>query len=191
MDPSEAREHLEMAERIVAASTRELSMRYAAPFFVVWGLFETWVDLSAQLALDHVVRPVVSGGVDLALLLAAITWSALYGMRKGSVRRRGLTIAEREFLRIMGVTFTLTFLAEWTGLFPSVGSASAIWSLASAAVLFFIWTHGNWRAFVCGIIIFASMFAGGYIPSIGGYALAAGLLLGYAGFGLLESLARA
>jgi hypothetical protein len=187
MDRSEAREHLEMAERIVAASVRELSLSYSGPFFIVWGLFAGFVDVSAELALRHVWQATTAGWTDLGLLLIGIAFSTVYGMRVRPSTRSGLAFVQREFLRAMAVTFSMAFIAEWTGLFSEFGS-SAIWSVACAIVLFYIWTHGNWRAFAGGVVVVVSMFVANYAPGVEGYVLAAGLFLGYAGFGVVEMM---
>lgn len=188
MNPSEAREHLEMADRIVSASTRELSLKYAGPFFIVWGLFAALVDASAEAALRGIVTPSLVVGVDVAALGAAIIFSALYGTL-GRRSKGSMSFLQREFLRAMGVTFALVFVAEFAARLFNGFSMSAIWSVACAIVLFFIALHGNRRALGCGIIVLVSLFVANAVHGSEGYVLAAGLLVGYAGFGLLEWLA--
>lgn len=190
MNPSEAREHLEMAERIVAASTRELSLKYAAPFFIWWGLFGGTVDLLAQLNARGSVSNAVSLGVGIALLVFAIVASAVYGR---SLRRAkcGMTFLQREFLNVLWIALGCAFVSEFAGshLFQPPGYG-AVWSIAAAIVLFYIGMHANRRAIVGGIILIASLFVANYTPSLIGYILAAGFYAGYAGFGIAELLGR-
>jgi hypothetical protein len=57
--------------------------------------------------------------------------------------------------------------------------------------LFFIGLHGNRRAQLAGIAVIVSLIAANFTdPAIAGYILAAGMVVGYAGFGLAEMLAR-
>jgi hypothetical protein len=51
--------------------------------------------------------------------------------------------------------------------------------------------HGNRRAQVAGILVVVSLIAANFAPpAIAGYILAAGMLGGYAGFGVSELLAH-
>lgn len=188
MDSTEAREHLEMADRIVAASTRDLCLTYGAPYFMIWGAFAALVDASAELAIHGALSQRFFLGIDITALGLAIVASAVFGAI-GRSGKGSLSFVQREFLRAMGVTFALVFIAEFAPrLFPGF-SASAIWTVACAIVLFFIALHGNRRALLCGLIVLASLFAANAVHGIEGYVLAAGLLVGYAGFGVLEMLA--
>jgi MFS family permease len=75
-------------------------------------------------------------------------------------------------------------------IFAGVASA-AIWSVAQAIVLLYIGMHGNRRAQVAGIFVVVSLIAANFAPpGIDGYILAAGMLGGYAGFGVSELLVR-
>ncbi|MGH7736558.1 MAG: hypothetical protein ACREMP_01620 [Candidatus Tyrphobacter sp.] len=187
MDSIEAREHLEMADRILGVSTRELRLGYAGRFFVIWGLFAAWMDVSAELTLHGILQPAVTPWIDLAILIAACVLSAVCG-RAGKSHERGPTVLQREFLRAMGTTFGVCFVAMWAWrLFPGF-SVAGLWSVACAVILFFVALHGNRRALVCGIVVIVSMFVASGVRGIEYYVLAAGLIVGYAGFGILETL---
>ena len=185
MNPSEAREHLQMADRIVAASTRELSMCGAGPFFITWGLFSASVDVMFQLARDGIV-PVRALWIEPALLLVAIVLSVLYGRRLG--REKGeRTFLHREYLNVLWITLAISFVATAGGfrLFPDFG-LGGIWSVAASIVLFYIGLHANRRALAGGVVVMASLIIANFSPAIVGYVLAAGFLVGYTGFGLSE-----
>ncbi|HZY97594.1 MAG TPA: hypothetical protein VFE35_10905, partial [Candidatus Cybelea sp.] len=75
-------------------------------------------------------------------------------------------------------------------IFAGIASA-AIWSVAEAIVLLYIGMHGNRRAQVAGVLVVVSLIAANFAsPSVAGYILGAGMLVGYAGFGVSELLAR-
>ena len=189
MNPSEARQHLEMAERIVADSTRHLPLCAVGLFFVIWGLFGGSCDLVFDLW-RHQVLPSAALWSLPALLVVAVVGSILYGRYLGE-HRTSLTFLHREFLTILGVTIGVTWLAAWGAwrLFPGF-STSALWSVAGSIVLFYIAFHANRRALAGGIILLASLIAANFMANIEGYILAGGMFLGYAGFGLAEMLAR-
>jgi hypothetical protein len=51
--------------------------------------------------------------------------------------------------------------------------------------------HGNRRAQIAGVLVIVSLVAANFAsPGIAGYVLGAGMLVGYAGFGASELLAR-
>ena len=189
MKPSEARERLDLVDRIVSASSREFCLGLAGPFFLIWGLFSGLVNLAFALAV-HGLVPSESLWVCPALLAAAIVASALYGRYLEREKDR-LTFLHREFLNVLWITIGVTFVAMIGGyrLFPGI-AAGALWSVASSIVLFFIAFHGNRRALAGGIVLLASLVVANFEPAVGGYVLAAGFFLGYAGFGVVEMVAR-
>lgn len=189
MNRSEAREHLELADQIVAASTRELSLRQAAPFFVAWGLASGSTCIIYEL-IERGIAPASAQWVAGALLLAAVVYSIVCG--RYSRAKGGMTFLEREFLNVLWIAMGVAFVANLGGfnIFPVFGM-SAIWTVAASIVLFYIGLHANRRATVGGIILIGSLIIGNFMPSFVGYALAAGFYLGYAGFGVAELLARA
>lgn len=189
MNPSEARQHLEMADRIIAGSSRGLCLRLSGPFFVIWGLFGSSVDLVFEL-IRHGLAPAGALWAEPGLLLAAIVASSLYGryLRRSAER---LSVVEREFLRVLWITIGVTWVAMAGGwrIFPEF-ALGALWTLQTSVVLFFIATHGNRRALAGALILILSLIAANFARGIDGYLLAAGLFIGYAGFGLAEMLAH-
>ncbi|HUY41365.1 MAG TPA: hypothetical protein VMV82_07340 [Candidatus Dormibacteraeota bacterium] len=188
MNSSEAREHLEMAERIVAASTRELSLRYAAPFFIAWGLASGTVCLIFQL-IERGLVPATATWASGGLLAAAVIFSVVYARRKARCAR--LTFLQREFLNVLWIAMGVAFVSNAGGwnIFPTFG-LSAIYTIAASIVLFYIGLHENRRALLGGIILLVSLVVANFMPTVVGYVLAAGFYLGYAGFGVAELMAR-
>jgi hypothetical protein len=191
MDASEAREHLEMVERIIAASSRKLEA--GGEFFVAWGLASGAFTVLLQLVANATVP---SQALWLALLfygsagIFSFFRGRYYGRGAGSGERR-MSFLQREFYNVLSLTMAMAFVADFVGfhIFTNWATA-AIWTVAGAIVLFFVGMHGNRRATIGGIVMVASLAFANFTPEYTGYALAAGFLLGYAGFGAVEMFAR-
>jgi hypothetical protein len=188
IDTTQARDHVEMVDRILARSQDRLCA--GGEFFVVWGLFSGFVTAVWQL-IDNGLLPHGALWFSAAALAAAIIFSIARG-RYYSQRRERRTFLESEFFNILWLAVGLAFLANWTAfnLFTGWGQA-AIWTFAESIVLLYVGLHGNRRALIAGIVTVASMVAANYVgPGIAGYVLAAGMVAGYAGFGMAEILTR-
>ena len=184
---SQAREHIEMVDHILTRSERTL--RVGGEFFLVWGLWGAAVPLLFQLKAGGLVPD--SALIILPVLIrGAIVFSVVRGRQLGR-ERDGLSLLQREFFSVLSISLGVTFVAAVLGyqLFPAFAN-SALWNVAGAIVLFFIASHGNGRALACGTIMIASIAAANFLPAYSGYALAAGMLFGYAGFGFLSLIAR-
>lgn len=184
---SQARDHIEMVDQILSRSER--SLRVGGEFFLVWGLWGAAVTLVFQLIVSH-AAPAGTLGVLPVLLAAAVLFSILRG-RQLSKQRDGLSLLQREFFAVLSISLGVTFVVGMLGyrLFPEFAS-SALWNVAAAIVLFFIASHGNRRALACGVIMIGSIAAANFLPAYAGYALAAGMFFGYAGFGFASLIAR-
>jgi hypothetical protein len=99
---------------------------------------------------------------------------------------------QREYFNVLWLTIGLAFVVNVAAYrIFSGAAAAAIWSVAEAIVLLYIGMHGNRRAQIAGVVIVVSLIAANFAPAaIVGYVLGAGMLVGYAGFGLSELLAR-
>jgi hypothetical protein len=99
---------------------------------------------------------------------------------------------QREFFNVLWLAIGLAFVVNVAvyRIF-SGAAAAAIWSVAEAIVLLYIGMHGNRRAQIAGVLVVVSLIAANFAPpAVVGYVLGAGMLFGYAGFGLSELLAR-
>jgi len=185
---AQARDHIEMVARILDESQQRL---YAGgSFFVVWGLFGTFVTL-----LGHFVSrgalPASALWAGAAALVAAVAFSVLRrrALRVTSERR---SLVQREFFNVLWITIGLAFVANLAAfnIFRGIASA-AIWNFADAIVLFFIALHGNRRALVAGIAVVVSLVVANFTaPDATAYALAGGVFAGFCGFGVAELLSR-
>jgi hypothetical protein len=188
LDGTQAREHIEMVERILAESSQRL--RFGAEYFIVWGVYSAVVTLSWQLINDGIL-PLAAAWGQAALLVAALVYSVVRGRSKEACEGRR-SLVQREFFNVLWITLGLAFVVSVAAFHLLPGWSSAvIWSFAEAIVLFFIGLHGNRRALIGGIAVVVSVVAANFIPgSVAGYVLAAGMLVGYSGFGVAELFAR-
>jgi len=187
LDSAQAREHIEMVERILAESSQRLCS--GAGYFIVWGLYSGTATLSIQLVTNGVLPPAALWAQG-ALLLAAIAYTVLTSRAQRAATPRQ-SLVQREFLNVLALTLGLAFIAN-VGAFNIFHgwAASAIWSFAEAIVLLYIGMHGNRRAQVCGILVVVSLIVANFVHGdLAGYVLAAGMVAGYAGFGVAERLA--
>jgi hypothetical protein len=187
MDASEAREHLEMVEKIIAASSTKLEA--GGEFFVVWGLAGAAVDVIDSLVWSRRVSPQFMW-LGLAVLGLAMAFSIVRGRAYRKIVGR-MSLLQREYFNVLWLAMSIAFLANALGfnLFGFVG-IMAIWSIFEVIVLLYIGMHGNRRALIGGLVLIISVALANFVPQYSGYILAAGVLVGYAGFGAADLLAR-
>ena len=185
---AEARNHLEMVDRILAESQQRLCA--GGEFFVVWGLFSGGATLAGHL----IARGIAPFGL-IWVIAAALAASVAFSVwRARALRGKGgrESLVQREFFNVLWLTIGLAFVVNVAAYrIFSGAAAAAIWSVAEAIVLLYIGMHGNRRAQIAGVVVVVSLIAANFAPPpIVGYVLGAGMLVGYAGFGLSELLAR-
>lgn len=187
LSPAQARDHIEMVDRILTRSER--SLRIGGELFLVWGVWGAAVTLVFQLINARVV-PAGALAVLPVLLAATVifSWVRVRQLRK---HRDGISLLQRDFLSVLCISWGVTFVAVLLGyrLFSGFAS-SAIWNVAGAILLFFIASHGNRPALAGGLVMLGSIAVANFMPLYPGYALAGGMLLGYAGFGLVSLASR-
>jgi hypothetical protein len=187
MNPTEAREHLELVEKIIAASSRKLEA--GGEFFVCWGLFGAAVAVLNYLVWTRSVGESWSL-LGFAFMLPAITFT-IWRSRNYRGKYERMSLLQREYLNVLWLTIALAFITSVIGfnLFGRLGLA-AIWNVVEAIVLFYIGMHGNRRAIVGGVILIVSIALANFTPAYNMLILGAGVLVGYAGFGVADLLAR-
>ena len=184
-----ARDHIEMVERILAESSQRLC--FGGSYFLVWGLYSGFVTADIAM-IDLGLVPVVPAlTAQFGLLAVAIVYS-IWRARTNDASELRRSLVQREFFNVLWLSIGLAFIANVAcfNLFRGAASA-AIWSFAEALVLFFIGLHGNRRAQVFGIAVLASMIVANFLHGETVlFVLAAGMTIGYGGFGLAELLTR-
>jgi hypothetical protein len=186
MESTEAREHLDLIDRVLSESNRRVCV--AGEFFLAWGVVGAAYDLSFQLILSN-GYPVSLLWVPTALTLIALAFTVLRG--RSLAARGSVSVVQREYFNIMWTAFGLAAVVDciaWR-LFAGWGTG-AIWSVVASIVLLYIGLHQNRRAMIAGVVIIVSIAVANFTPSATGYILAAGMLIGYAGFGVVEMLGR-
>ena|SRR5579871_2626563 len=187
IDATRARDHLAMVERILAESQPKLCA--GGEYFLIWGIGSAYVTLLFTLANRGLVPSAAlwSGPVVLGFCV-------LFSILRGRSTRRALraSLVQREFFNVLWLTIGLAFVANVGAYRIFAGTASAaIWSVAESIVLLYIGMHGNRRAIVAGTLVIVSLVVANFASAaFVGYILAAGMLVGYAGFGASELLAR-
>ena len=187
-DATQARDHLEMVDRILAESHQRLAA--GGEFFVVGGLFSGGITILMSLIARGIAPPAV-GWLEAAALAACIVFSIVRGRQLHEKAARE-SLVQREFFNVLWLTLGLAAVVDAAAYRIFTGLASAaIWSVAEAIVLLYIGMHGNRRALIAGVIVVVSLVAANFIAAPGAaYALAGGMIAGYAGFGLSELLSR-
>lgn len=188
LDAARAQDHLEMVNRILAESQQRLCC--GGEYFVVWGFGSAYITVLFQLVHNGLL-PIAAGWSVPVVIAACAVFSILRARSTSRVLQRS-SLLQREFFNVLWLTLGLSFVVNVAGfnIFSGLASA-AIWSVAEAIVLLYIGMHGNRRAQVSGVLVIVSLVAANFASrEIAGYILGAGMLVGYAGFGASELLAR-
>jgi len=185
---SEARDHIEMVNRILAESQQRLCT--GGEYFLVWGIGSAFVTILFALENNGLVPGAALWSVPVVLALCALF--SIYRSRATRAALARSSLLQREFFNVLWLTIGLAFVANAAAyrIFAGVASA-AVWSIAEAIVLLYIGMHGNRRAQIAGVLVVVSVIAANFVaPPLAGYVLGAGMLVGYGGFGVGELLAR-
>ena len=188
IDEREAQEQIAMVDRILSQSQQRLCA--GGEYFLVWGAGSASVT-ALFATIDEGWLPPAAAWWALVILVACTAFSFVRGRQMNKTLTRS-SLVQREFFNVLWITIALAVISDAAAfrLFPGIASA-AIWSVVEAIVLLYIGMHGNRRALVAGVVVVVSLivanFIGGLLPA---YVLAAGMLIGYGGFGLSELLAR-
>jgi len=188
LDAAQAREHLDLIDRILAESQPRLCS--GGEYFVVWGIAGAVITVVGHLVGAGLVAAAVLWCVP-AVLLASAIFSVVRARHRQQVVTRS-SLVQREFFNVLVVTLGLAVIVNVAvfRIFPGIAGA-AIWSVAEAIVLFYIGLHGNRRAQMGGLIVVVSLIAANFTAqNAAAYVLAAGMLVGFAGFGIGELIAR-
>jgi hypothetical protein len=188
MGASEARDHIEMIERILAESQQRLCS--GGEYFVVWGIVGAFLTIIGSLVHQGAVPATALWSVPV-VILAGVIFSIMRGRLTRPELQRS-SIVQREFFNVLWLTLGLAFIVNVAAFNIFTGiAAAAIWSVAEAIVLLYIGMHGNRRAQIAGVLVVVSLIAANFsAANVAAYVLAAGMLVGYTGFGLAELLAH-
>jgi hypothetical protein len=188
LDAAAAHDHLEMVSQILAESQQRLCS--GGEHFVVWGIGSAYITVLFQLVHGGLLAPAAAWSVPI-VIGACAAFSIVRGRQTRRVLQRS-SLLQREFFNVLWLALGLAFVVDVAAFNIFTGLASAaIWSVAEAIVLLYIGMHGNRRAQIAGVLVVISLVVANFAWSgIAGYILGAGMVVGYAGFGASEMLAR-
>jgi hypothetical protein len=182
MNQPEAREHLDIVERILARSDEPACVS-AFPF-VVWGIAAAIMNCVAQVLVAH-QAPTSVVFVAVAALLAAIILMVFWVRRLGGAERR--TLIDRTMALVFNIAWIVALVAQ-VGSFNIFAqwAQAAIWSVMYGAALLFAGTLVRNRVVLAGgIVLLISVVVANFVLPYAGYVLALGDLVGMAGAGAL------
>lgn len=187
MDVTEAREHLELADAILRRVPR--LARPSGELLIIWGIVAALLDILVTMFVQHRVAQSVLW-VNPILLIAAIAYTSFRARAEAISGNRAWV--DIQLGRLFGAVFIVGILASFGGaaLFTTLGS-EALWSILFGGILLYVGFCGDRMALAGGGILALSVPAAVVAGVNGGYVLAAGFLLGYAGLGILYRLTHA
>lgn len=176
MDTREAREHLEMVDRILSRTDSPHTFRPYAPAFIIIGIAAALITAGMQLGLDgHGYAVTQAGGGTMILGYAYLIWAGVAARRNAE----RLSMSDVRWGRTCAAVWLAVFVAAFAQPHVFVNwAAAAIWSLGAAIQMLLIGFFGDRRALAGGIILALSMPAANWSPQPG-YVLAGGFILGY------------
>ncbi len=182
MDAREAREHLEMVDRILTHAQEAGPVCIIPGLVIVWGLAAAGIDAGQQMAFSHIGGAAPIWIADVALL-AGIVYSVVVCI--SMFRNRGyerVSRTEVQLGRMMGAVWFTVLVAAFAQPHVFAGwGAAAVWSMGAAITMLITGFSGDRRGLAGGLILLASVLAANYLtPQTPGYVLAAGFVLGYA-----------
>jgi len=187
MESFEAREHLDIVERILARTDQAPGI---SPFpFVVWGIAAAVMNVVMQLVVTQ-KAPAPLLFVGAAALLVAIILMVFWVRRLRGAERR--TLIDRQMFIAFNIAWIVAFVAQ-VGAFHIFAqwAQAAIWSVMYGAALIFAGTLVRNRVVLAGgIALLLSIVVANFALSYAGFVLALGDLVGLAGTGAMLYAAR-
>ena len=186
MDAREARDHLEMVDRILVNAGRE-PVQLIPGLLIVWGLAAAVIDAGQQLYVQHVGGDAGALAADIALLLGILYSIGTCVSLMRNHRFERVSLVEQRMGRTMGAVWFTVVVAAFAQphVFAGWGGA-AVWTMGGAIMMLMAGFNGDRRGLAGGLIMLASVLVANYAtPQTPGYTLAGGFILGYAIPGVL------
>ncbi len=176
MDAKEAREHLEMVDRILSEAEVPRWRPYSR-LLIAMGVSAAIIEAGMQIGADgHGYAVDQAGSVLMVLSYAYLIWIGVSARRKAE----RMAASEARFGKACWAVWMAVFIAAFAQpLIFSNWAAGAIWNLGGAIQMLMIGGFGNRWAVVGGLILAASIPVANYIPAAPGFVLAGGFVLGY------------
>lgn len=187
MDAREAREHLEMVDRILSRAEPPKNYRPWTLVLIIVGLAAALIQGGSQAALDgHGSAITIAGAALMVCGYIYMIWVG-YSARRNAGR---ISASEARIGKACSAVWLAVFIAFfaqphiWTN-----WAAGAIWNLGGAIQMLMFGFFGDRLAFAGGVVLALSIVAANYVAAPG-YALAGGFLLGYVVPGVLGLLEK-
>lgn len=188
MNAHEARDHLEMVDRILTRAEGE-PIRYIPGLIVAWGFAAAAMDVGNQLRMEGLIA--ASQWLTVLAFVAGTVYSiaVCVSLARGN-RFERMSVIERRLGRVMGAVWFTVAVAAFAQPYVFAGwGGAAVWSMGAAIMMLMSGFCGDRRGLIGGILLLASLLAANYIwPHQVGYVLAAGFIAGYAVPGMLFAL---
>jgi hypothetical protein len=186
MNAREAREHLEMVDRILATAQDE-PVRVIPGLIIVWGFAAAAIDVGNELYLSRSAPLAGAWLIWVALAIGVLYSTAVtIALARNNCYSRVSTVEKRMGQAMGAVWFTVLVAAfAQPHVFAGWGGA-AVWSMGAAIMMLMVGFAGDRRGVAGGLLLLGSVLAANYaLPHVPGYVLAAGFVFGYALPGLL------
>ncbi len=186
MDAWEAREHLEMVDRILV-NAGEQPVRMIPGMLIVWGIAAAVIDAGQQLYVQHIGGHAGALAADIALLMGFLFSVGVSVSLFRNHRYERISIVEQRMARTMGAVWFTVIVAAFAQPHVFAGwSGAAIWTMGAAIMMLMAGFNGDRRGLIGGLVLLASVLIANYAtPYAPGYVLAGGFILGYAVPGVL------
>src|SRR5579872_6409883 len=185
MDAREAREQLEMVDRILSRAEPPKGHRPWTWALVVLGIAAALLEVGSQVSRDGHGNAVIEAGAGLmAAGYLYMIWVAVVSKRNAG----RLPAGEARIGKASAAVWTAIFIAFWAQ--PHIFSdwaLGAIWNVGGAIQMLMFGYFGDRRAFIAGLLIALSIPAANWSPQPG-YVLAGGFIVGYVVPGILMAL---
>jgi hypothetical protein len=182
VDTNEAREHLEMVDRILSRAEPAKNYRPWTWAIIIVGIAAALIQAGGQAAVNgHGYAVEIAGAVLMGCGYIYMAWVS-YGARRNVERMSTSEARIGKACSAVWVAVVIAFFAQphiW-----SMWAAGAIWNLGGAIQMLMFGFFGDRRALIGGLLLAISIVAANYV-SAPGYALAAGFVLGYVVPGVL------
>jgi hypothetical protein len=186
MDSLEAREHLEMVDRILTEAEGR-SLRPIPGLIIVWGIAAAAINVGQQMYVSHVGGRTGAWIADGALIIGVLYSIGLCITFARCHSSERMTHAEHSAGRMIGAVWFTVIVAAFAQPHVFAGwGGGAVWTVGAAIMMLGLGFSGDKRGLAGGLILLASLLAANYaFAQTPGYALAAGFIFGYAIPGIL------
>ncbi len=186
MNATEAREHLVLAQSILARVPR--LARPSGTLLVAWGLVAAFQDVIIKLVDEGKLPPIslVACGVA-ALAAIALTVVLVRDMRRSG----NAAWVDVQLGRLFGAgAVAMMFGCGGVGAFSPTWVTSSLANVVYGTIILFVGFCGDRAALAAGLLLLAAVPIAALTGVHAGYVLAASFLIGYVGLGFYYRLAH-